>query len=275
MKKYRIDNQLLYNPEDRSLVRIDDDLSRMVLTHISNRLFCLFLDSDGSVIPRDIILQKVWDEHSLTASGSNLNNYISSLRKQLTALGLERPLIITEPKMGFRIDAERVVVEVETLECTSNTPTVGREMPQDSTSIIPAATTTSGVLKGIRLWLVSAIVTGVVALCLWALITTFHAASPRQISGLQYVFSENGCSFYTPENSYSRIDVDTSRRVVLSLVKKHSVLCSDNGIVIYDLFGVLNNNIYSGRALIAGCKTNRDSIERCESHFIYSVREHE
>ncbi|MEJ4045339.1 winged helix-turn-helix domain-containing protein [Erwinia sp. SLM-02] len=157
MKQYRIDNQLLYNPDDRSLVRIDDDLSRGVLTPISNRLFCLFLESDGSVMPRDTLLQKVWDDHNLIASGSNLNNYISSLRKQLAALGLEVPLIITEPKMGFRIDADRVKVQIDADEvlmpgALSEAPHPG-EQPELSEKTISAQSAGEGPFNASRIWL--------------------------------------------------------------------------------------------------------------------------
>ncbi|MBM7343712.1 winged helix-turn-helix domain-containing protein [Pantoea coffeiphila] len=278
MKLYRIDNQLLYNPADRSLVRIDDDLSRMVLSHISNRLFCLFLESDGSAIPRNIILQKVWDEHSLTASGSNLNNYISGLRKQLVALGLEIPLIITEPKIGFRIDAARVSVEVYPdeirTESIPDTVTNVDKKPLHFTETLSSSGSRFYSLKRVWFWLATTVTAGTLILFLWEGVTAFYAPDPRIISGVHYSFTEGGCSFFTPENSYSSFDVENSRRVILSLVKKYSALCHGNGIVIYDLFGVFNNNVYNGRALVSNCEAEGNSIVSCKSYFIYSVNDH-
>lgn len=278
MKLYRIDNQLLYNPADRSLVRIDDDFSTMILTHITNRLFCLFLESDGSTIPRDIILQKVWDEHSLTASGSNLNNYISGLRKQLVALGLEIPLIITEPKIGFRIDADRVSVELypdeKRIESISDTVTTIDKDPLHLAKKTDGSRSRLHSLKRIWFWLATTVTAGTLVLLLWEGISAFNAPGSRIISGIQYSFTESGCSFYTPERSYSSIDVENSRRVILSLVKKYSAACHGNSIVIYDLLGVFNNHVYNGRALVSNCKAKGNSIVSCKSYFIYSVSDH-
>lgn len=206
MKQYRIDNQLLYNPADRSLVRIDDDLSMTVLTHISNRLFCLLLESDGSTIPRDIILRKVWGEYRLTASGSNLNNYISGLRKQLVALGLEIPLIITEPKIGFRIEAKRVSVEVYTDDQhMENIPDTITNIDKDSqcfTEEIYGFRRCAYWLKRVWFWFSTIVTAGVLTLLLWEGTTVFYPAESRVLSAIQYFFTEHDCSLETPENGY-------------------------------------------------------------------------
>ncbi|CDL37722.1 hypothetical protein [Citrobacter freundii] len=47
----------------------------------------------------------VWDDYGLQASNSSLNQYISILRRALSAFGCEE-LIITVPKMGFRLNPD-------------------------------------------------------------------------------------------------------------------------------------------------------------------------
>ncbi|MFG1173595.1 transcriptional regulator [Erwiniaceae bacterium CAU 1747] len=192
MKKYLIDNQLIFNPEDRSLMRVDDDLSRTVITQISNRLFCLLLESDGSVITRDTILQQVWSRDSTTASRSNLNNYISSLRKQLSALGLEIPLIITEPKVGFRIDAGRVSVmafpDEGPLENIQEISTRTGNKPQASATIKKHARGCIYSLKEGLLGLVTAVTVAALALLLWKLITALLDSDPFRVMGVQFLY---------------------------------------------------------------------------------------
>lgn len=282
MKKYIIDNQLLYCPHDRSLVRIGDDLSIMVLTHISDRLLCMFLESDGSVIARDTILRKVWDEHSMVSSSNNLNNYISMLRKQLLSLGLETPLIITEPKSGFRINADivRVVIDDDdaALVSTSTDPDAGYRIsarPETGTSVASSDLTPYAEISQHRsLWRWPLIGGAVFVLALIALLFVRFPTEDESgnMNGLRYMFKENGCQFYSPENSFAAGFMKDSHKIISLLVKRHALTCPADNIIIYDLFGLFNDNKYSGTVLIARCRMDEGDVLSCKNNFIYSVR---
>lgn len=276
MKKYIIDNQLLFNPEDRSLVRIGDDLSRMVLTHISSRLFCLFLESDGSIIPRDTILQKVWDEHSMISSSNNLNNYISGLRKQLISLGLEIPLIITEPKLGFRINADAVSIDTsvdDPYPVSAKRETIDKtERDQRSETADVTAAVSASPRSTLWRWSAAGGIFCLLALVLFFVVSLSTNDEPADVGGLQYVFTQNGCRFYTPDSSFAVGFMKDSRKVISPLAKKYAFSCPPDNIIVYDLFGFFDDSRYSGTVLIARCKIDNGSVISCKSNFIFSVR---
>ncbi|EOH8097145.1 transcriptional regulator, partial [Salmonella enterica subsp. enterica serovar Newport] len=62
---------------------------------------------------RDTLFKTVWDDNGMRSSNSNLNQYISILRKQLVQVGLPENIIITVPRVGFMfnpdIDVQREI----------------------------------------------------------------------------------------------------------------------------------------------------------------------
>lgn len=101
---YIIDNNITYNSDDCTLFHIPTQES-LSLSISSGRLFEQLLNSEGEILARDTLLTEVWDKYGLRGSNSNLNQYLSILRRALAAYGCEN-LIITIPKMGIRLNTE-------------------------------------------------------------------------------------------------------------------------------------------------------------------------
>ncbi|MDJ0476207.1 hypothetical protein QNA27_21415 [Pantoea eucalypti] len=68
---------------------------------------------------REILLTEVWDKYGLRGSNSNLNQYLSMLRRALAAYGCEN-LIITIPKIGIRLNTD-ISIERESPQATDVT----------------------------------------------------------------------------------------------------------------------------------------------------------
>ncbi len=58
------------------------------------------MSSEGRELTREYLLETVWDKHGLHASGNNLNQYVSILRRNLSLLGCHE-LILTEEAESF------------------------------------------------------------------------------------------------------------------------------------------------------------------------------
>lgn len=106
---YLINNNIVFNTEDRTLVMQQDEMSAVILSNSANRLLYELLYSCGQTVSRDSLFQNVWDNHGLVSSNSNLNHYISQLRKSLVSFGLSDKVIITIPKVGFKF-SEKIPV---------------------------------------------------------------------------------------------------------------------------------------------------------------------
>ena len=102
----------------------------MTLTTIANRLLALLVKNNGILISRDFIFSTVWDDHGKTASNSNLNNYIASLRRTFSGLG-ESEILVTVPRQGFMFTATELKTTDSLAEMlmVQNAAPVGKAVP--------------------------------------------------------------------------------------------------------------------------------------------------
>jgi len=101
---YIIDDQITYNSDDCTLNHIPTQ-EALSLSISAGRLFEQLLNSQGEILARETLLTEVWDKYGLRGSNSNLNQYLSILRRALAAYDCEN-LIITIPKVGIRLNTE-------------------------------------------------------------------------------------------------------------------------------------------------------------------------
>ncbi|WP_260514004.1 transcriptional regulator [Serratia fonticola] len=84
----------------------NDTMLSIELTKPASRLLCELIENNRNTLSKDVIIQNVWVNYGFAASKANLSNHISELRKALVNLGLDSDVIITVPKVGFRMEAE-------------------------------------------------------------------------------------------------------------------------------------------------------------------------
>lgn len=280
MKKYIIENQLVYNAEDRLLSRIGDERADIVLTHIAGRLLALLLESRGEVVLRDVILQQVWDDYGLVSSNNNLNHYISNLRKQFSTLALEKSFIITEPKRGFRINAD-VTVEEQVIETSAAPSTLVQVSESSDNEANRSASIKSTKEKRhplklsvkVIVTLILCLVVTVIGLGYWLIIG--HRAAHPEIRGIQYVLSLRNCPIYTTERNFSLGHIQNVRIILKQILIKDNVTCVSDDIVISYFSGVFDNGEYNGQAFISKCKLKGDTVFSCTNRYIYSVKKNE
>ncbi len=78
--RYNIHGRLIYDAMDGTLTLPGSDEADSQLSITANALLWFFL-RHTEVVSRDEVLKKVWDDNGLTSSNSNLNQYLSMLRK--------------------------------------------------------------------------------------------------------------------------------------------------------------------------------------------------
>lgn len=89
----------------------DNEDEKISITSTTCRLFSFLLKNKGDVLTRDCILIEVWDVYGLRSTNNTLNKYISDLRNILKRVGIVDDVIITLPKVGFKI-SENVDIEI-------------------------------------------------------------------------------------------------------------------------------------------------------------------
>lgn len=109
--RYRIADHIIFDPEERTLTMEGQDES-IPLPIPASRLLEFMLKRKDTLHERDQLLTEVWDKYGLKGSGSNLNQYISLLRRTLSGMNCEE-FFITVPKVGFKINPAIEIVSIE------------------------------------------------------------------------------------------------------------------------------------------------------------------
>lgn len=102
--RYIINNKIKYHEDRSELVDLNAELPPQPLTATLNRLLSALVRNNNLVVSRDTLLTQVCEAHGQVASGNNLNNTISILRKMFAAMG-EDDIIVTLPRQGFMFTA--------------------------------------------------------------------------------------------------------------------------------------------------------------------------
>jgi DNA-binding winged helix-turn-helix (wHTH) protein len=104
--KYTINLIVVFDPEHRTLALNNNNQTAIELSKPSCRVLNEFIKNNGDNLSRDSLLKNAWEDYGFPPSNASLNNCISDLRKSFVSLGLEKPIIITLTKVGFRMEAD-------------------------------------------------------------------------------------------------------------------------------------------------------------------------
>ncbi|QMV53303.1 winged helix-turn-helix domain-containing protein [Ewingella americana] len=121
---YLIENKILFNPEDNTLSLQNDPENQVSISNPARRVLLLLIEQQGTVVQRDILFKKVWDDYGLVSSNNNLNHCISKLRKVINTLGHTDDVIITVPKVGFLLKKE---ITISAIDATGSINSVEEE----------------------------------------------------------------------------------------------------------------------------------------------------
>ncbi|HAU5637448.1 winged helix-turn-helix domain-containing protein [Citrobacter amalonaticus] len=106
--RFDIEGFITFDTEDASLVNLLTG-DCVELSQTSTRLLAELLNHQGDILSRNEIFQTVFDKYGARASNSNLNQYISTLRRNLSDLGIAKEIIVTVPRIGFKIAEDAII----------------------------------------------------------------------------------------------------------------------------------------------------------------------
>lgn len=127
--RFDIEGFITFDTEEASLVNLlTGDCIELSAT--STRLLTNLLQYRGDIISRVDIFQSVFEKYGARPSNSNLNQYISTLRRSLADLGIEKNVIITVPRIGFKISEEVIITCDNDYSSSFTLPTLTPESPR-------------------------------------------------------------------------------------------------------------------------------------------------
>lgn len=251
--KYLIDNKIEFNTDDGSLLYpASGDVIKLTLP--ASRLLEEFLLSGGRHLTRDYLLETVWDRHGLQASGNNLNQYISILRRNL-ALFECNELIITLPKIGFRLNTDIRIAPLADASLPLPAP-VSQPLSQ-TPGVSPAASRKKSlaVLAGTLLVFCAA------AFGAWE----YHN---RHDEKTVFTHQDGGCEVIFLKDISERRKLDAMQEVT-KIMKKYNLQCNKDNVVIYNREVTVSNQD-SRRALLSSCALGKNrEIISCDNFYHY------
>lgn len=140
--RYTINARLIYNATDGTLSLPGENEADSQLSITSSALLYFFLRNTG-IVSRDEVLKKVWDDNGLTSSNSNLNQYLSMLRKTFRHYDIDN-IIITVSRGHLQLNPDMViemldaapepVPETDLLQISEHKPDA---VPSEDEKIVP------------------------------------------------------------------------------------------------------------------------------------------
>ncbi|MDP9705432.1 UNVERIFIED_ORG: DNA-binding winged helix-turn-helix (wHTH) protein [Rahnella aquatilis] len=254
--KYLIDNEIEFNSDDGTLhYPASQDVIKLTLP--AARLLEEFLSSEGRDLTREYLLETVWDKHGLHASGNNLNQYVSIVRRNL-ALFECHELIITLPKVGFKLNP---AVSVQRLEAP---PPAGRVPASPSPLRMQTPDSISAPVKPARRALF-------ILLCLLVLVSLSFGAWKYDdaTNGMTEIKQpDTGCDIIFLKDISDDAKTAVLERVSHTL-KTNNLTCNKTNVLIYnsELSYSSQNN---ARTLLSLCtRGNNNEIISCDNFYHY------
>lgn len=99
--EYIIDLRVVYDTSTRYIKLIDNDESSIRISNAASRLLIEMLTYPNTPLKREVLIEKVWEEHGFSGSSISLNVAVSEIRKAFKLLGIDTPPIKTISRVGF------------------------------------------------------------------------------------------------------------------------------------------------------------------------------
>lgn len=109
--RYKINDRLIYDATDGTLTLAESNEADSQLSITASSLLYFFL-CNTAVVSRDEVLKKVWDDKGLTSSNSNLNQYLSMLRKTFRHYGIDN-IIVTVSRGLLQLNPDITIARMD------------------------------------------------------------------------------------------------------------------------------------------------------------------
>lgn len=254
--RYIINSSIVFDRGDGTLKHIEtNDVVQLPLP--AQRLLLIILESGGEILSRDFLFLEVWDKFGLTGSNSNLNQYLSLLRRNMLVFGCEN-FVITLPKIGIRLDQHISIVKEPEEQVPAPLSVPEPVEPQNEKK------SRTFFLKFILISLTILII--ITLASAWILNVRNTARDP--------VFSahtlQSGCVIHTikSESEYQSGKIESQ---VLKILKENNLPCRKGFNVYFDYYTSSKPQTY-GRTMLSFCRPAANGVNRACDNVYYLDR---
>ncbi|HHL2499704.1 TPA: transcriptional regulator [Yersinia enterocolitica] len=265
--KYILNFALVFTPGQKSLVLLNNDDAELTLSAPASRLLVELIKSNGVTLSRDELLKNVWEDYGYAGSNSNLNSYISEIRKAFTSLGCDSKMIVTIPKIGLQFSANVETVltpehstvvmdstadnkESQLVEATEAVGEITRANKIDENNLSNAK---KSIIAGKRIALFALVV-----LCTIVAIYYVNVEQSRESpkDNSIFLFKEKNCNVYSLANREQK-KIDDLINIARIDLEQNNIVCTEQRENIFHE-RVFENNKLSSYSFISICKIDSE-----------------
>ncbi len=256
MMRYTINACLIFNAVDGTLTPCDGSTSESHLSVTASTLLLFFLQNTG-VVNRDEVLKRVWDDNGHISSNSNLNQYLSMLRKTFRLYGVDN-VILSISRGNLQLNP---AISVAVLTSSPDFLSIAAHTKQDKSSKEYRFS-----LRPTHWHIASAILLSVTCLLI---VFTFYgelAASAATLTHLR----QDQCELSAQEEMLATFNQTAYVKNFSAVRKKLNIECSAGRKFIFFYADKLQKQAL-GRVFLAHCaKQRRNDFSYCDNYFYYS-----
>ncbi|WP_380182176.1 transcriptional regulator [Kalamiella sp. sgz302252] len=257
--RYSLNASLIYNATDGTLTLPGSNEPDSQLSITASALLYFFLCNRG-VVCREEILKKVWDDNGLTSSNSNLNQYLSMLRKTFRHYQIDN-IILTISRGHLQLNP---AIAIEALDDPPGT----EPPPRQEISAPPAAEHQPQSLRPCPVcWYMASAFLFLLAL----LLLFFSFAGSGDAPSVALTRTEYGQCVLLESEDMLRSGPVAARGKNFTNVRQRLKLDCKPGERFVFFYGEKLQPDNLGRVFLAHCAANKDDpFSYCASYFYYA-----
>lgn len=260
--RYNINARFIYDATDGTIMLPQSDEPDSQLSITASALLNYFLHNTG-IISRDEVLKKVWDDNGLTSSNSNLNQYLSMLRKTCRHYGIDN-IIVTVSRGYLQLNPDVVIQALDESPASPIQPPVAET--DLALSALPATPPPTPHARGMC-WYIA----GTCLLTIAVLLVAFSLVGIRESRPLNLTqISHSQCELLASDEMLRSVSASGYGTNFDKVRQRLNVECKPGERFLFFYGDRLETNGL-GRVFLAHCAMHEDNpFSYCDNYFYYS-----
>lgn len=258
--KYIINLTIVFDPEGRQLMLRNNNQLATGLSNPATRLLIELIKNNKLDLSREVLIKRVWEDYGYSPSNASLSNHISELRKSFESLGISKDIILTVPRMGFKMDADIHPETRHASESDIKTEVIGHENNVVEEKSQPSQPTDSKTRTGRKHTKV------LIVICCLILITLASVAAVKvykERNAMPVLAVQGKCTIYSVDNTPKNAGyLDSLKRLML----KEGIDCTHEESDVYYTEARQNNQLLKITFISVCPKNENGSYPTCNTY---------
>jgi DNA-binding winged helix-turn-helix (wHTH) protein len=261
--RYNINARLIYDATDGTLTLPGSDEPDSQLSITASALLYFFL-RHTDVVSRDEVLKKVWDDNGLTSSNSNLNQYLSMLRKTFRHYDIDNIIVtVSRGMLQLNQDLSIAIIDAEPSGVDAPHPSGATAETAAPTATAPAASRHS---RGMCWYLAGACLLIIALLLVMFSIVGANVARPINLT----LMNHSQCELLASDEMLRSVSANAYGKNFDEVRQRLKLSCKPGERFVFFYGDRLETNGL-GRVFLAHCAMHEDNpFSYCDNYFYYS-----